>query len=60
MGRNDKILFQVLSGSCDHNIRFEDLCALLKVLEFDLRVKRHCIFTRSGVPEILNLLKTLL
>ncbi len=56
MSRTDKILFQVLSGSGDHNIRFDDLCALLKVLEFDLRVKgSHHIFTRSGVPEILNL-----
>ena len=56
MSRSDKVLFQVLSGSSDHNIRFDDLCALLKVLEFELRIKgSHHIFTRTAVPEILNL-----
>lgn len=56
MGRTQKILFQVLSGSADHNIRFDDLCALLKVLEFDVRIKgSHHIFTRTDIPEILNL-----
>ncbi len=56
MGRTNKILFQVLSGSADHNIRFDELCGLLKVLEFDVRVKgSHHIFTRASVPEILNL-----
>ena len=56
MSRIDKILFQVLSGSSDQNIHFDDLCALLKVLEFDLRIKgSHHIFTRNGIPEILNL-----
>ena len=56
MGRNDKILFQVLSGSADSNIRFDDLCGLLKLLGFDVRVKgSHHIFSRANVPEILNL-----
>ncbi len=56
MGRTDKILFQVLSGSADYNIRFDDLCGLLKLLGFDVRVKgSHHIFTRANVSEILNL-----
>lgn len=56
MGRIEKILFQVLSGSADHNIRFDDLCALLKVLEFEVRIRgSHHVFTRANIPEILNL-----
>lgn len=56
MGKPDKTLFQVLSGSADQNVRFSDLCALLAWLGFDLRVKgSHHIFTRMDVAEILNL-----
>jgi hypothetical protein len=56
VGKPDKILFQVLSGGADQNVRFSDLCALLAWLGFDLRVKgSHHVFTRTGVAEILNL-----
>jgi hypothetical protein len=51
-----KVLDRILRGTSDANIRFEDLCALLIHLGFVERVRGdHHIFTRDGVPEILNL-----
>lgn len=51
-----KILDQVLRGASDTNIRFHGLCALLRSLGFDERIKgSHHIFTRTGMTEILNL-----
>ena len=50
------ILARVLSGTADTNIRFSDLCDLAAALGFDERVRgSHHIFSRTGVPEILNL-----
>ena len=50
------LLFRILQGSSDANIRFNDLRALLLRLGFIERVKgSHHIFTRDGVAEILNL-----
>jgi hypothetical protein len=51
-----KTLDKVLRGNADANIRFGDLCGLLKHLGFAERIRgdRH-IFTRDGVVEILNL-----
>jgi len=52
----DKVLEQVLRGTSDANIGFEELCRLLKRLGFEERIKgSHHIFTRDGVEEILNL-----
>ena len=43
-------------GTSDANIRFDDLCRVLKRLGFAERVRGdHHIFTRDGVEEILNL-----
>lgn len=51
-----KTLDRVLRGTADASIRFGDLCALLHHLGFVERVRGdHHIFTRDGVPEILNL-----
>jgi len=56
MGRFEKTLSRVLRGTADANIAFSDLCALLRHLGFDERVRGgHHIFTREGVAEILNL-----
>jgi len=56
MGKKEKILWQVLSGSVDANISFSDLKFLLKSLGFSIRIKGdHHIYTRPGVEEILNL-----
>ena len=51
-----KTLDRVLRGTTDANIRFEDLCRILKRLGFQERIRGdHHIFTRDGVEEILNL-----
>lgn len=56
MGKNEKLLAQLLSARSDANIRFDDLCRVLAALGFDERVKgSHHIFTKDGVEEILNL-----
>lgn len=56
MGKFDKMLLQVLSGSADQNVSFNDLCSLLKQLGFDLRIRgSHHIFTKADIAEILNL-----
>jgi hypothetical protein len=51
-----KTLDRILRGTSDTNIRFDDLVAVLLHLDFVERVRGdHHIFTRDGVPEILNL-----
>jgi hypothetical protein len=47
---------QVLQGTADANIRFEDLRSLLDGLGFAERIRGdHHIFSKAGVAEILNL-----
>lgn len=56
MGRHDKLLLKILRGTADASIPFDGLLALLHWLGFEQRTKGdHHIFTREGVPEILNL-----
>ena len=56
MGKYEKLIFQILSGSSDANIKFEDLCNLLKKLGFEMRVRgSHHIFRKEGVVEKINL-----
>ncbi len=56
MTRRERFLSQLLSGTMDQNIRFDDLCRLLRDLGFDERIRgSHHIFSRRGVEEILNL-----
>ncbi|MGH9610081.1 MAG: type II toxin-antitoxin system HicA family toxin [Bryobacteraceae bacterium] len=51
-----RVLRQLLQGTADANIRFEDLRSLLLNLGFSERVKgSHHIFTKPDVAEILNL-----
>jgi len=51
----EKTIQKLLRGSSDANIRFEELCHLLKAKGFRMRVSgSHHIFTRSGVVERLN------
>jgi hypothetical protein len=51
-----KILDQVLRGTADQDVPFLGLCSLLRRLGFDERTKgSHHIFTKEGIPEILNL-----
>jgi hypothetical protein len=56
LSRVGKTLDRVLRGNADANVRFEDLCALLKHLGFVERIRGdHHIFTYPGVEEIINL-----
>jgi predicted RNA binding protein YcfA (HicA-like mRNA interferase family) len=51
-----QVLWQVLQGNADANIRFEELRTLLVALGFTERIKgSHHIFTKPEVAEILNL-----
>lgn len=52
----EKTLDRMLRGDSDANIRFEELCHLLEVKGFRMRVSgSHHIFTMSGVMERVNL-----
>jgi virulence-associated protein VapD len=56
MGKQDKILEQVLLGRADANIAFTDLRNLLRALGFAEQIRGdHYIFTKHGVDEIMNL-----
>jgi HicA-like toxin of HicAB toxin-antitoxin system len=56
VGKHERTLLQVLRGASDANVSFEDLCALLRHLGFDDRIRgSHHIFTKVGIEEILNL-----
>ena len=56
MSKITKTLDRILRGTADANIRFAELRALLRHLNFVERVRGdHHIFTREGVVEILNL-----
>jgi hypothetical protein len=51
-----RLLLQILQGTSDANIPFNELCLLLKNLGFAERIRgSHHIFTREGIDEILNL-----
>ena len=56
MARAATTLRRVLSGRAYANVRFADLVNLLLNLGFALRINGdHHIFTRDGVPEIINM-----
>jgi hypothetical protein len=56
MASVDKILDQLLRGTSDANIAFNDLRRVLLHLGFEERTKGgHHIFRRSGVPVLVNL-----
>jgi len=56
MSRHDKLLWRILVGKSDANIRFEDLCQLLRHLDFEMRIRgSHHIFRKKGVIEKINL-----
>ncbi len=56
MGKHEKLLLKILSGTSDANIRFDDLCNLLKSFGFEVRVKgSHHIFRKAGILEKINL-----
>ncbi len=56
MGKHEKLILKILSGTSDANIPFDELCSVLKYLGFEERIRgSHHIFTRDDVEEILNL-----
>ena len=56
MAQSDKILEQILRGTSDANIAFDELCHLLRKLGFNERIRgSHHVFSKSGIAEILNL-----
>ena len=52
MGKNEKLIFQILRGMNDANIAFADLVNLLKQFGFDMRTKGSIIF--SGKPVLVR------
>ncbi len=56
MGKYDKLLLKILSGTSDSNIQFTELCQLLHRLDFHERIKGdHHILARRGINEIINI-----
>ena len=56
MAKPGKTLLQVLRGSSDSNVSFDELRSLLRHLGFDERIRgSHHIFTKGNLEEILNL-----
>lgn len=56
MGSVEKILDKLLRGESDTNIRFDELCHLLQVKGFRMRISgSHHIFTKPGVVERINI-----
>ncbi len=56
MGKHEKLLLRILSGTSDAGIPFEALRGLLSWLGFEERIRgSHHIFVRADIPEILNL-----
>jgi len=56
MGRQDKLLAQLLGGRADANVGFERDVRAVAALGFEERTRgSHHVFRRSGVEELLNL-----
>ena len=56
MGKFEKLLLQILRGTSDSNIAFNDLCQLLRRLGFEERIRgSHHVFRKAGVEEKINL-----
>ena len=52
----DKLMFNILRGTCDNNISFDDLVKLLNHFSFEERIRGdHHIFTRNDIKEIINI-----
>lgn len=56
MGKYQKLLIKILSGTSDANVDFEELRRLLILFGFAERIKgSHHIFTKEEIEEILNI-----
>ncbi len=56
MNLYDQLLLRILRGRSDANIRFDELCQLLRHLGFAERIRgSHHIFRKPGITEKINL-----
>jgi len=56
MGKFDKLLIRILTGSFDASISFVDLCQLLMKFGFNERIKGdHHIFSKNEILEIITI-----
>ena len=56
MGKFEKVLRRVLSGTSDANIAFDDLCWLLRKLGFEERIRgSHHGYRRADLERPINL-----
>ena len=56
MSQHEELLQKILGGRSDANVRFDDLCGLLRNLGFTERVRgSHHIFRKESVAERINL-----
>jgi hypothetical protein len=56
MSKYGKLLFQILRGTADANVPFDDLCRLLQQVGFEERIRSsHHMFRKAGVIEKINL-----
>lgn len=56
MSKHEKVLLQILRGSSDANISFNDLFNMLKKIGFEERIRgSHHIFRKKGIIEKINL-----
>ena len=58
MGKHEKFILKILSGSSDKNIDFNDLCQLLLRFGFSKHTRgSHHLFQKKNVQEKFNLQK---
>ena len=56
MGKFEKLIIRLLSGTADKSFDFADLLKIATDAGFDLRINgSHHILTKSGIPDIINL-----
>lgn len=56
MGKYEKLLLKILSGTSDANIHFDDISNLLINLGFTVRIRgSHHNFRKEGIAEKINL-----
>jgi predicted RNA binding protein YcfA (HicA-like mRNA interferase family) len=58
MGKQEKLIFKILRGTSDTNIKFEELRELLQALGFEERIRgSHHTYRKKGIEEKINIQK---
>lgn len=56
MATIEKLMYSIMSGTQDRNIKFAELQRILDVLGFQHRIKGdHFIYWKDGIGEIINI-----